>query len=224
LRGIEAWCGEARLPLAVVQDSGVTVLRIDGVAGDPRAPRRTLRLRLPFTWQPPDDPRDLGVLVTGIALRALQPGLPPPAQPLPSVAVRAPAEAGGGWSLQDGLSGELVADAARPVALSLRFDVPGGAETARGIVLHLNGAPLRLDLTPAQGTQWDAVARVPPALLRGAGLVAAWDIEAPLARPPARLLEIGAVALAGTQGPAPLPEDPAPEPATRRGKWWRGGG
>ncbi len=225
LRGIEAWCGEHRLEAAFVHDTDGKIIRIEGRAGDPLNPMVTLRILLPSTHRPRDDPRDLGMLVSAITLRAAGAVAAARDATLPAVSVRAAADADGAWKLRDALSGDIAADAREPVALALRFDVPGGPAVARAIACFVNGVPIRLDLTPAGGTRWSALAALPQAVLQRGGLVSAWDLTAP---EELRLLEIRVVRLAGMQRPAPAggdAKDQAAEPggAARRSKWWRGG-
>jgi len=231
LRGVEARCGDATLPVAILRDAGGTVLRIDGRPGDAARPLTAVRVVLPQTWRAPDDPRDLGVLVSAITVRALQAGPAAVASSLPAVGVRAAPAAEGGWPLDTPLSGEVTADGRDPVALVLTLDLPGGPAQARGLALHLNGVPLRLDLTPGPGARWTAQAVLPAAVMRTSGLLAAWDLAAPGGTDGARLLEVQVARVAGTQAPpgtgalpAAVPDEaPSADAATaRRGRWWRG--
>lgn len=225
LKGITATCEGEALAVAIVHDAAGAVIRIDGRPGDPRAPHRLVRIRLPSTHRPPDDPRDLGVFVSAITLRALPAPLSEGPPALPAAAVLAAPDADGTWPIHGVLAGEIVADATDAAGLFLRLDIPGGPPVARAMALYLNGAPVGLEIAPGQGGEWTARAALPMGVLRAGGLVGAWDL---VLTGPARLLECTAIRLAGTQAPAPRRDAPAEpsEPAgpARRGKWWRGGG
>jgi hypothetical protein len=223
LRGIEAWCGEQKLQVAVARDASGPLIRIEGRPGDPLDPRSAVRLVLPTTHRPPDDPRDLGVMVTGLTLRAAQASAAPE-QALPAAGVRAAAEPDGSWRARGVLGGEVVADGRDPVGLAFAFDVPGGPPVARALALYLNGVPLRLDLTPESGAAWSGLASLPAGVLLRAGLVSHWDLVVP-EDAEVRLRSVRAVKLAGTRAAATdaAPADRDGEPPTRRAKWWRGG-
>jgi len=233
LRGIEAFAGGERLAATVVRDAGGPVIRVEGRPGDPLDPRTELRIVLPFAHRPADDPRELGVMVSAITLRAAQ-DMARGAATLPAAGVRAAPEPDGGWTIYGVLSGEVVADGREPVGLALRLEVPGGPDAARSLALHLEGTPVRLDITALGGPAFSALATLPHAILRRAGLVAAWDLVAPPGEAAIRLRSVDAVRLAGTAA-TPLASGPglvadaqdadgaaAPQSGRRRSPWWRG--
>lgn len=232
LRGIRAHCAGEALTVAVANDAGGAVLRVEGRPGDPADPLVRLRLDLPMTRRPPDDPRDLGVMVSAIALRAASvvPAMPSGGNDL-AVSVRGAADEAGGWTLHGTLSGDVASGLDRPAALSLRLDVPGGPVVARGLALYLNGVPLRLEVNAETGTIWTGLAALPPALLRQAGPISHWDLVGPETEGgPARLLAIRVVRMARMAAAATPPAaragaSDAPEaPKSHRSRKWFGGG
>lgn len=183
-------------------------------AGPGRArPRVELRLRLPYTYRPANDARDLGVLVAGLRIGPAARDAVGDAE-LPFARVLAAPAEDGGWLVAPALSGEVLSEGDAPCVLGFRLraaEVPA----ARGIGLYVNGAPLPLTVSAEPGGTWLATATVPAALLRRAGPVAAWDLvqdgtaagEAPV------LLAVAAAGMAGTLSFAEPPEPVAIPPA-----------
>lgn len=181
-------------------------------AGPGRArPRVELRLRLPYTYRPANDARDLGVLVAGLRVGpAARGAVAAPAAERPFVRVLAAAAEGGGWPVAPALSGEVLAEPDAPCVLAFRLRAASVA-AARGLSLFVNGAPLPLTVSAEPRGNWLATATLPPALLRRGG-VAVWDLvqdgsgtgAAPV------VLAVGAAAMAGT---LTLAEPPAEEEA-----------
>ncbi len=176
-------------------------------------PRVTLRLRLPFTFRPSNEARDLGVLVAGLRLGPVaqdataRRALP---QDGPTVRVlRAPAP-GGGWPVAPALSGEVVAPGGACV-IGFRFG-PAAVAALRGMSLYVNAVPVPLEVS-AEGRGWLATATLPAALLRQ-GSPSSWDLVAAEGVGPAPLLRVAAAApLAGTALAEALGEPPGDRPA-----------
>lgn len=199
-------------------------------------PRIELRLRLPYTYRPPNDSRDLGVLVgamqVGLAASA---GAADSAAGDPSLApvlrVSGAEAPGGGWKLAPAVGGVLHAAADRPcaVAFRLRCDPPAPPPA---VMLELAGAAARLHLAPEGEGVWLGTAMLPPALLRAGGDRAAWELMCEPAEGQAvTLLSATASRLAGTTRPlvgaetappAPSPSEPPPAalpPGAPRLRW-----
>jgi hypothetical protein len=176
-------------------------------------PRIDLRLRLPYTYRPPNDSRDLGVLVgamqVGVAASAGAGLAADPAQG-PVLSVNGAEAAGGGWRLAPAVGGVLLATADRPcsVAFRLRADPPAPAPT---VTLELGGAAARLHLTAESEGVWLGTAMLPPALLRAGGSQGAWELACEAVDGQAvTLLSAAASRLAGTTRPVAAPPEPAP--------------
>ncbi|MBR0683441.1 hypothetical protein GXW74_23345 [Roseomonas eburnea] len=197
LQKVTATVGEAPVALDWSRDGrgGRLVLRGPG-AGRAR-PRVELRLRLPYTYRPANDARDLGVLVAGLRVGPTAGEAVTAAERPFARVLAAPAEAGG-WPVAPALSGEVLAEADVPCVLAFRLRA-GSVPAARGLSLFVNGAPLPLTVSAEPGGSWLATATLPPALLRRAG-VAAWDLvqEGGGTGPAPVLLSVGAAGAAGT--------------------------
>ena len=188
-------------------------------AGQGRArPRIAFRLRLPQTYRPANETRDLGILVTAMRVG--------PATGARAAAARTPerpaarildaAGAGEGWPRE----GELRAEPDRPcmLAFRLRGDT-GGAPPA--VALRIAGAAARLRFSVEGVGTWLGIAMLSPALLRAAGDPAAWTLVAENGSGLA-LESVSASALAGTTRPldeAPAPAVPAAGMAAPRLRW-----
>ncbi|MEO3474423.1 hypothetical protein AAFN86_21325 [Roseomonas sp. CAU 1739] len=181
-------------------------------------PRIDLRLRLPYTYRPQNDARDLGVLVGGMELG---PVAGPPGEAagedtaFPLLAVSTSALPGGGWPLAAGVAGNLAAASDRPCVLAfrLRGEPPMPAPV---VTLHLGAAAARLRLSQEADGTWLGTATLPPALLRAAGDQVGWHLLAEEAAGQAvTLLSAEATALAGTTRPLGTVDAarPQPEPA-----------
>ena len=199
-------------------------------------PRIDLRLRLPYTYRPPNDSRDLGVLVGamqvglaasagGGASAASDPSLAPV---LRITGAEAPS---GGWRLAPAVGGVLVAAADRPCAVAFRLRCEP-ASSPPIVMLELGGAAARLHLTPEAEGVWLGMAMLPPALLRAAGDHAGWELACEPAEGQAvTLLSATASRLAGTTRPlaeadapampppAPVAPVAAPPPGVPRLRW-----
>jgi glycosyltransferase involved in cell wall biosynthesis len=191
-------------------------------AGPGRArPRIDLRLRLPHTYRPQNDARDLGMLVgsmeVGPALGAAGATMPEAAA-VPSLHVDAPALPEGGWPLHPGIGGVLRAAPDRPCVLAFRLR--GAPATPPILTLHLAGASAGLRLSPEGEGVWLGTATLPPALLRAGGEPMRWDLLAEGATGQAvTLISAEATTLAGTTRPlataAPPPPDMSPPDGPR---------
>ena len=186
-------------------------------------PRIDLRLRLPYTYRPQNDARDLGVLVgamqvgpaTGAGSGA---GLDVSQQPV--LRVTGAEAVGGGWPLVPAIGGDLLAAPDRPCVLGFRLRCDP-ALPAPVVLLHLAGVAARLRLSPEPDGTWLGTAMLPPALLRAGGERAMWQlVSEPADGQSVTLLLAEASALAGTTRPLdtaeaarPAPDLPAP-PAT----------
>ncbi|CAH0231028.1 hypothetical protein [Roseomonas sp. CECT 9278] len=178
-------------------------------------PRVTLKLRLPFTYRPANEARDLGVLVAGLrvgpvaqdaAARLARP------QDGPVARVLSAAAAGGGWPVAPAVSGDVVADAATPCVVALRF-AAAQVPAIRGLAFYVNAVPVPL-VVSAEGKGWLATATLPPALLRQ-GTPLAWDLVGGAADGPVPVLvAAGAAPMAGTAAGVALSAALPPEPVT----------
>ena len=203
----EALLGDQRVLLSWTRIGHGARLVVRGAGPGRARPRVVLKLRLPFTFRPPNDSRDLGVLVAGLRVGPVAQGAASAPAQVPSgpdVRVVAAQTVGGGWPVAPALSGELTADPATPCRLTFRF-AAAGVPAIRGLALYVNAVPVPLEVA-AEGDGWRAVATVPPSVLRQ-GAPSAWDLVAGDAAGDAPILRgVAAEPMAGTAlvgAPAP---------------------
>lgn len=206
LTGASASAGGAPVTLAWTPQRQGGRLLARGAGPGRASPRVELRLRLPFTKRPPNDARDLGVMVGGLRIGPAARDAAARAVPgLPHARVLGPPAPQGGWPVAPALSGEVAAEAGTPCRLAFRIAAatPAGV---RGLSLFLGAVPVPLAVTSEPGGAWLATATLPAGLLRGGAV--AWDLvqdgitvgeEAP------RVLSVVATAMAGTLGPPKVP-------------------
>ncbi|WP_198371013.1 hypothetical protein, partial [Roseomonas rosulenta] len=204
----EAVAGEGPVSLSYTRIGRGARLVVQGAGPGRAQPRVLLKLRLPYTYRPANEARDLGVLVAGIrvgpvaqeaAARMVR------AQDGPSARVLGTAAAGGGWPVAPALSGEVASDPATPCVLAFCF-APAGIPVLRSLALHVNAVPVPMEISAA-GEEWLATATLPPALLRQ-GAPAAWDLVADAAAGEAPVLRrVSAAPMAGTAAPGAGPAE-----------------
>ena len=190
-------------------------------AGPGRArPRVALRLRLPYTYRPPNERRDLGVLVTAMRIGPVAAGAPvvPEAAARPALRLP-PAAAGGGWPLAPSVAGQLWPEPDRPCVLAFRLRAAtGGAPPAVALAIGVGAA--RLTLTEEAEGRWLGTATLPAALLRAAGEPVVWELTAE-GGGEVVLIAAEASPLAVTTrplGPAAAPADPPSAPTAPPGQ------
>lgn len=197
----EAVAGTAPVVLSVTRIGRGARLAVQGPGPGRAQPRVTLKLRLPFTYRPANEARDLGVLVAGVQVGPVArdaAARQARAQDGPVARVLGAADGSGGWPVAPALSGEVAADPATPCVLAFRFAAPG-EPAMRGLALHVNAVPVPMEISAA-GAEWLATATLPPALLRQ-GAPLAWDLVAAEGSAPV-LRSVAAAPMAGTALPA----------------------
>jgi hypothetical protein len=207
----EVIAGDQPLAPTITRTGRGARLAVQGRGPGRAQPRVTLKLRLPFTYRPANEARDLGVLVSGLRVGpvaqdgAARRGV---VQDEPFARVLGAPGPQGGWPVAPALSGEVAAPGGSCV-LAFRFGAAGVA-AMRGLALHVNAVPVPLDVS-AEGTGWLATATLPAALLRQ-GAPSAWDLVAAEGAGPAPVLRaVAAAPMAGT-AVGGAPDGPAPEP------------
>lgn len=192
--------GEMPVTLSWRREGRGAVVTLRGPGPGRARPQVALKLRLPYTYRPQNDARDLGVLVAGMVVGPAAAGSAAAGAPvaLPSLRVSAPPAPGGGWPLAPGVAGELAVAPDRPVVLAFRLRCAGTPPT---LILHLGGAVARLRVTEEADGTWLGTALLPPAALRGSGERAAWELVAEPGAP-VTLVAAEANALVGTTRPA----------------------
>lgn len=212
---IELVGADAAVTLAWQKEGRGARLTLRGPGPGRAKPRIDLRLRLPYTYRPQNDARDLGVLVGGIevGLAAEASTATPREAALPALRIGAAAAPAGGWALAPGIAGELAAAPDRPCVLAFRLRCDPAAPPP-AVTLHIGDAAARLRLSAEPDGTWLGTATLPPALLRAAGERAAWELLAePAAGQRVTLLSAEASAMAGTTRPLEATERAAPRPA-----------
>ncbi|MBW6398616.1 hypothetical protein KPL78_12195 [Roseomonas sp. HJA6] len=216
---IAAQAGDMEVTQSWRRDGRGARLTLRGPGPGRARPRIELKLRLPYTYRPQNDARDLGVLVAGMTLGPVADGGIGTKDPmlLPALRITTSPAPEGGWPLAPGVVGELAAIPNRPVVLAFRLRCMGG-EAPPVVALHLGGAVARLRVTPEEEAAWLGTALLPPAVLRGGGEQATFELVAEPG-PAVTLIAAEAHALAGTTRPATaadrgsaLPADPSPAP------------
>ncbi|WP_198378571.1 hypothetical protein, partial [Neoroseomonas rubea] len=194
----EAQAGDLPVTLAFHQQAAGGRLLASGPGPGRARPRIALRIRLAHTHRPPNDARDLGMLVAAIRVGPAgdAPRTEPAQRPFASV-LSAPAP-DGGWLLAPAASGMVGTEAGTPCVLIFRFGA-GPVPAMRAITLFIAGREVPLNLSAETSGTWLATAEVPAALLAGADRLP-WDLLAgeTEAGPAPRLVAVGAAPLGGT--------------------------
>ncbi len=197
---IEAWSGDRPVALTCIRDGRGARIMLRGEGPGRARPRVEVRVCLPFTYRPPNETRDLGVLMgavrVGPASRDGAAGGPAAAGPSARVVGLAPSRTG--WPIAPAISGEVAAGPDAPCVLAFRLRA-ASVPAVRGLSLFVNAAPLRLTVSAEAGGTWLATTEVPANVLRREGTPGAWDLlrdttipgEAPV------LLSVSAAAMAG---------------------------
>lgn len=174
-------------------------------------PRVDLRLRLPHTYRPPNETRDLGVLVTAMRLGPARGAASAAPEAAGRPAVRLPAQATAeGWPLAPSVVGELWPEPDRACVLAFRLRAATAGPTP-AVALRIAGARARLQLGLEADGLWLGTATAPAALLRAAGEPVSWELAAEEGTT-AVLAGATASPLAGTTRPLPpLEAEPAAE-------------
>lgn len=195
--------------LTWAREGGGARLILRGPGRGRARPRVALRLRLPHTRRPPDETRDLGVLVTAIRLGPARGAAPPAPEAARRPAVRLPAAGtAGGWPLAPRVAGELWPEPDRACVLAFRLRAATSGPPP-AVALRVAGARARLQLGTEADGLWLGTATLPVALLRAAGEPVAWEL---VAEEGTAVVLAGATAspLAGTTRPL-APAEAAPE-------------
>ncbi len=194
----EAMAGDETLKLSITRIGRGARLGVQGKGPGRAQPRVTLKLRLPFTYRPANEARDLGVLVAGLRVGPVTQDAASRrvlAQDGPSARVLGAPGPQGGWPVAPALSGEVAA-AGGACVLAFRFAAASVA-AMRALALHVNAVPVPLEVS-AEGPGWLATAVLPAALLRQ-GAPSAWDLLAAEGAGPAPVLRaVAAAPMAGT--------------------------
>ncbi|MBP0465349.1 hypothetical protein J5Y09_15595 [Roseomonas sp. PWR1] len=196
LERAEAQAGGLPVTLAFQREGTGGRLLASGPGPGRARPRVALRIRLAHTHRPPNDARDLGVLVA--AIRIGPAGDAPRVEPAPrpcATVLSAPA-AEGGWPLA--ASGMVMTEAGAPCVLAFRF-AESAVPAMRAVRLFLAGREVPLILSAEAAGGWLATVELPAALLAGADRLP-WDLMAGEADagPAPRLVTLGAAPLGGT--------------------------
>ncbi len=213
----EARAGDLPVTLAFAPQGGGGKLVASGPGPGRARPRVALRIRLAQTHRPPNDARDLGMLVGAIRLAPGGEAARAAAPALPFARILSAPAAAGGWPVAPAASGLVATDRGAPCVLAFRF-APAPVAALRAVTLHVAGREVPLVLSAEADGAWLATAELPAALLAGAA-ERPWDLLAGVAQPgpPPRLLAASAAPLGGTPmsragHEAPAARDAAPAP------------
>lgn len=175
---------------AFVGGSEVSSTPILGEHGDSRlivsadGPGRTqptveLVVRLPWTFRPEHEARDLGLLVSGIAVKpaqAIGAEAGSLARPLEILSPATFNPAGTAFSLDGAVSGIAMIDPGNPVVMSFVVHSSRGAEVSRAVRVFVNGVQAQLDVHALAADRWKVAAHVVPHVLMLRGLQLEWDL------------------------------------------------